>query len=200
MINEMLGKYEVGIYAVAVRLSEAFHFLPILLTTSFFPAILNARKINKALYILRLQRLYTFLLWMALSAALTMTFVGESLVIALFGQAYKEAGSILIVHAWTNIFIFISAGFGRYLLAENLTLINMYRVILGAIVNILLNLLLIPYYGIIGSAYATLLSLALVNYAFDIFNKDLWHQLHMKIIAFYYPFILIYKLFKRVKT
>ncbi|MBD3842303.1 MAG: flippase, partial [Campylobacterales bacterium] len=196
MIKEMLGVEEVGIYAAAVKLSEAFYFIPTLLTASLFPAILNAKNKCKTLYITRLQNLYSLLIWLSITAAFIMTFVGQTIVNVLFGEAYYAAGEILIVHIWASIFISISAGFGRYLMAENLTIINMYRVVFGALINIFLNYVLIPIYGGLGAAYATLISLFLVNYIFDIFNKRLWMQLKMKLVAFYYPFILFFKYLK----
>jgi O-antigen/teichoic acid export membrane protein len=194
MIKEMLGEHDVGIYSAAIRLSEAFYFLPALITTSLFPAIINSKKNNEVLYLERLQKLYALLVWLALSIAITLTFIGQSLISVLFGETYAGAGNILVVHVWASVFIFISAGFGRYLIVENLAIINMYRVVLGATFNVLLNLVLIPNYGVIGAAYATLFSLMLINFVFDVFNKKLWCQLHMKLVAFYYPLLLIYRI------
>lgn len=196
MIKEMLGVEEVGIYAAAVKLSEAFYFIPALLTASLFPAILNAKKKCETLYITRLQKLYALLIWLSVTAAVIMTFIGQKIIDVLFGVAYYAAGEILVVHIWASIFIFISAGFGRYLMTENLAIINMYRVVFGALINVILNYVFIPTYGAIGAAYATLISLFLVNYVFDILNKRLWMQLRMKIVAFYYPFIYILKYLK----
>src|SRR5690606_5635462 len=59
MIKEMLGEHDVGIYSAAVRLSEAFYFIPMFITASIFPAIINAKNQNEELYKRRLQRLYT---------------------------------------------------------------------------------------------------------------------------------------------
>ena len=195
MIMEMLGEQQIGIYAAAVKLSEAFYFLPALLTVSFFPAIVNAKKSSEKLYMQRLQNLYSLLIWLALPIAMLFTLIGQSVVVFLYGNEYEEAGEVLIVHIWSAIFVFISAGFGRYLMAENLAIINMNRVVIGAFINVVLNYFLIPQYGVIGAAYATLITLVLINYVFDIFNKKLWGQLSMKLIAFYYPLQLIYKFF-----
>src|SRR5690606_2425048 len=77
MIREMLGDYEVGIYSAAVRLSEAWYFLPTLITSSLFPAILNAKKISESLYYERLQNLYTFMVLLALVIAVPTTFLAD---------------------------------------------------------------------------------------------------------------------------
>ena len=50
MIKEMIGVKNVGLYSVATRLSTVWYFIPIAVTDSIFPAILNAKKNNLASY------------------------------------------------------------------------------------------------------------------------------------------------------
>jgi O-antigen/teichoic acid export membrane protein len=187
MIKEMLGEYEVGIYSAAVRLSEVWYFIPILVTSSLFPAIVNAKKISEALYLQRLQRLYTFMIWMAISIAIPMTFLNEWLIVLLYGEAYRAAGQVLEIHIWAGVFVFLGVGFGRYLITENMTKIYFYRTATGAFLNIILNYFLIPFYGISGAAISTLLAQAITNYVYDIFNKELHQQLKLKTKAIVSP-------------
>lgn len=63
MIKEMLGAEQVGFYAAAVRLSEAWYFIPMAITASVFPAIINAKKQSDDLYYERLQKLYDLMVW-----------------------------------------------------------------------------------------------------------------------------------------
>ena len=193
MIKEMLGEYEVGIYSAAVRLSEAFYFIPMLITASLFPAILNAKNQSEELYKQRLQRLYTFMVWFAIAIALPMTFISDWVIYLLFGQAYQEAGQVLIIHIWAAIFVFLGVSFSNYLLAENLTKIAFQRTLLGAASNVLLNLWLIPIYGVAGAAMATLLAQLIANIGYDPFDKRLHQQLKMKTKAFFMPWKLFAK-------
>lgn len=187
MIKEMLGEYEVGIYSVAVRLSEAFYFIPMLVTKSLFPAILNAKKQSEELYKQRLQRLYTFMVWFAIAIALPMTFLSKWLILQLFGEAYQEAGQVLMIHIWAAIFVFLGVAFSKYLLTENLTKITFQRTLLGAVSNLIFNLWLIPIYGVSGAAVATLLAQFIANIGYDPFDKRLHKQLKMKTKAFFMP-------------
>jgi len=57
----------VGLYAAAVRLSEAWYFIPMAITSSVFPAIVNAKKQSEELYYQRLQKLYDLMVWMAVA-------------------------------------------------------------------------------------------------------------------------------------
>lgn len=180
MVKEMLGEYEVGIYSAAVRLSEAFYFIPVMISTSLFPAILNAKKHSEKQYKKRLQQLYTFMVWLAIAIALPMTFLADWLVVFLFGHEYLGAGQVLSVHAWAAVFVFLGVSFSKYLVSENLSKIDFKRTFLGAISNIILNFWLIPLYGILGAAIATLISQFLANYIYDFFDKRLRNQLMIK--------------------
>jgi O-antigen/teichoic acid export membrane protein len=158
-----------------------------LVTSSLFPAIVNAKKISEALYLQRLQRLYTFMIWMAISIAIPMTFLNEWLIVLLYGEAYRAAGQVLEIHIWAGVFVFLGVGFGRYLITENMTKIYFYRTATGAFLNIILNYFLIPFYGISGAAISTLLAQAITNYVYDIFNKELHQQLKLKTKAIVSP-------------
>ncbi len=95
MIKEMLGAKSVGTYAVAVRLSEVWYFIPAAITTSVFPAIVNARKISEKLYYERLERLYALMTWLAIGIALPITLLSDEIISILFGPQYQGAGSVL---------------------------------------------------------------------------------------------------------
>ena len=164
MIKEILGEYQVGIYSAAVRLGEAFYFIPTLITASLFPAILNAKNQSEELYKQRTQRLYVFVLWMAIAIALPMTFLSDWLILLIFGQAYQEAGQVLMVHTWASIFVFLGVASGKWYIIENLQRFNLINTIVGAILNVVLNLVFIPNFGVIGAAYTTLISYGVAAY------------------------------------
>ena len=119
MIKEMMNAEAVGQYAAAVRLSEAWYFIPMVISLSLFPAIINAKKQSEELYYVRLQKLYDFMVWVAIAIALPMTFLSDWIVELLFGQAYIEAGNVLMIHIWTGVFVFLGVAFSKYLFAEN---------------------------------------------------------------------------------
>jgi O-antigen/teichoic acid export membrane protein len=187
MIKEMLGEHEVGLYSAAVRLSEIWYFIPVIVVNSLFPAIVNAKRISAELYQKRLQRLYSLMAWMAIGIAVPMTFLSEWLVVLLYGNAYKQAGQVLMIHIWASVFVFLGVAFGRYLTAENLNIKLLYRTLLGATSNVLLNLILIPKYGIRGAAISLFLSQLMANYIYDLFDKSLYPQLKLKTIAIINP-------------
>jgi O-antigen/teichoic acid export membrane protein len=164
MIKEMLGSVAAGNYAAAVRLSEVWYFVPMAVTTSLFPAILNAKRTSETVYYARLQRLYDLMVWMAIAIALPTTFLSNRVVVFLYGSVYSSAGSVLTIHVWAGVFVFLGAVSGKWFLAENLQIYSFYRTLVGGIVNVILNLLLLPKIGINGAAIATLISYAIAGY------------------------------------
>lgn len=170
MIKEMLNAEAVGQYAAAVRLSEAWYFIPAVIAGSLFPAIVNAKKISEELYYARLQKLYDLMVWLAIAIALPMTFFSDWLVEILYGATYNQAGNVLMIHIWAGVFVFLGVASGKWFVNENLQMLSFKRTFYGMIVNIILNVLLIPKYGISGAAVATLISQCVAAYIWDLFN------------------------------
>jgi PST family polysaccharide transporter len=175
MIGEMLGDSEVGIYSVAVRLSEAWYFIPIAITMSVFPSIIDARKISKSLYNERLQKLYNLMTWIAIAIAIPITFLSHDIIRIVYGANYIKASPVLSIYVWAGIFVFLGVASGKFLLAENYTRIAFYRTLFGAVINVVLNIIFIPKYGIKGAAVTTLVSYFAATF-FIVFMKNTRQQ------------------------
>lgn len=164
MINEIIDSEAVGQYAAAVRLSEAWYFIPMAIASSLFPALLSAKNRNKKIYNEQFQRLYTLMIWLAIAIALPMTFLSEWLIMLLFGDSYNQSGNALMVHVWAGIFVFLGVASGKWMLAENLQVYSMINTTIGAAVNITANYFLINKFGILGAAVSTLISYSIAAY------------------------------------
>jgi O-antigen/teichoic acid export membrane protein len=184
MIKEILNTEAVGQYAAAVRLSEAWYFIPVVVASSLFPAIVNAKKQNKELYYSRLKRLYSLMAWTAIIIAIATTFMGDWAINFLYGVQYSGASAVLIIHAWAGIFVFLGVASGKWFLSENLQILAFWRVFCGMMINILLNIILIPKYGIQGAAVATLLSYFVAGLLFDLFTIRTRRMFFMKLNSF----------------
>jgi len=189
MLGQMLGDESVGIYSAAVKISEVWYFIPMTVVASVFPSIIEAKKQNETLYYDRLQKLYDIMVLVALTVAILMTFLSDWVVTLLFGKAYLEASTVLSVHIWAGIFVFLGVASGKWFIIEGLQRYSFYRTLLGAIVNIVSNFFLISKYGIIGAAIATFFSQIIAAYIFDIICLKTRVLFWMKTRALYAPFL-----------
>ena len=154
------GSKIVGIYSAAARISESWYFIPVAIVTSVFPAIIHARKTDIERYHKRLQNLYDLLVVISLPVAILVSIFADQIIHLLYGNPYQGAGILLSIHIWSGIFVFLGSASSQFLLAEGFTLISFLRTAFGALVNVLLNLWLIPIYGALGASIATLIAYA----------------------------------------
>jgi O-antigen/teichoic acid export membrane protein len=98
----------------------------------------------------------------------------------LYGEQYNQAGSVLMIHTWAGVFVFLGVASGKWFTAENLQMLSFWRTFYGMAINVILNTVLIPKYGIQGAAIATLVSQALASYISDVFNKKTKRMFWMK--------------------
>jgi polysaccharide transporter, PST family len=171
MIGSMIDSSALGVYSAAVRISEKWYFIPTIISASVFPSIIKSQKKNQKLYLNRVQKLYDFFTWFSISIALLMMLSSGYIINILYGKEYAQGASVLSVHIWAGVFVFLGVASSKYLIAENLTKISFFRTILGAISNVILNIILIPLYGIIGAAYATLISYGISAYLSNLLFK-----------------------------
>ncbi len=173
MIKEMLGSEAVGQYAAAARLSMAYYFIPGAISRSLFPAIINAKKQDEETYLARLQKLYDFIVWSAIAVALPVMFLSDEIINFLYGAQFDQAGSVLMIHIWSGVFVGLGVVSSKWFIIENLQKYSFYRTFAGAIINVILNFILIPKFSIYGAAIATLISQITASYLFNIFNKKI---------------------------
>ena len=188
MIKEMIGSVEVGYYSVALRLIEAFGFIPMLLKSSLYPSIQNAKNNSEELYQNRLLNFYRLNFLLFLVTSVPIFIFAEQIVVLLFGLEYKSAGILLALMAIRLFFTNMGVARGVFILTENLMKFSLVTMIIGTIINVLLNYLWIPEYGAKGAIVSTIVSFAITIFVVDIFysktRKNVLLQLE-SVFSFY---------------
>jgi len=167
VIQALLGSAAVGIYSAAARLSEMLYFLPAVFMTATFPRLLQIRKsfgARSAEYAKELQTSYDRACWAGIGIAVALYVVGPWLLTSLYGQRYAEASAVLQIHVLALPFVFMGAVFSKWIIAEDLLIASLLRHTFGAVLNISLNLLWVPSVGVMGSAWATVVSYIVAAY------------------------------------
>lgn len=159
MLGQMLGPHEVGIYSAAIRLSESWLFVPVVLTQSVMPYLLKLSQDNSAFYQVRLMQLYSLLFWIGGGVGCIVLGIGNEIIALLFGAQFRDAYWSLVFLIWTGIFISHSLIRGIWLVQKNLQYYRLVTNLVAVPLNISLNYLLIPTHGAAGAALASLLSI-----------------------------------------
>ncbi len=171
MLGEMLGNEAVGIFSAAVRISEVWYFIPMAIASSVFPAVIRLKEENSHRYQVKLQRYFDFMAAIGIVVAVTMTILSGNIIGLLYGPAYAGSSNILSLHIWAGIFVSLGVAGGSWFVAENLQKYTFYRTLAGGIVNIVLNLYLIPTLGAKGAAISTIISQAVASVFFNGINS-----------------------------
>lgn len=171
MIGSMLGNYKVGIYAASVKLVEVWYFVPAIIATALFPAIINAKKTSVEIYKNRLKNFYILMTIIPIAMAIPITLLAKPIIQVIFGSGYLESIPVLRIYIWSNLGLFLTFAVGQYLMAENFVKTIFWLNLCAMVVNIVLNLIFIPIFGLIGSAWATLISYMVVPIGVWIIKK-----------------------------
>jgi polysaccharide transporter, PST family len=164
MLGLLAGDEETGLYSAAAQLSEVWYFLPMAAVAALRPTLSRLYADGDfASYAIAIQR------FMAAAAAVSyialggMILLGPAVVVMLYGNEFAPAGRVLQLHILAAPFIFLGVAADPWFLDRRLGRVVLMRSVAGAIVNVALNLALIPPYGARGAAVATLVSYLLAS-------------------------------------
>ena len=158
MLGQMMDDHAVGLYSAVVRISAFCYYIPMVITWSVQPSIVSAREKDEKLYYSRLQDLFSLLTIGAYGIAIPVALFSNEIIELVFGAQYLNAAPVLVVHIFAAVFVFVGVARGLWVVTESFMTFNLFANVLAAFVNIALNLLFIDRYGILGAAYATLIS------------------------------------------
>ena len=158
MIGNMIGSEELGVYSVAVRIAEAWYFIPMVISSSVFPAIVKTEAYSEQLFYSQMQKLYNWMAFLAYGVALPVSYFAEEIIHLLFSSAYASAAPLLAVLIWAGMFTSLGAARNVFIVSKNWTRVNLVSIALGTVLNVLLNYMLIPHYGAMGAVAATFIS------------------------------------------
>ena len=156
MLGRMLSETAVGFYTAATKISTMWSFVLTALINSSRPVIITSRTQDYARYIKQNKRLYAAIIWIGIAAGLGITVLGKWIIYFMYGEAYMPATSSLQISAWYTMFAMLGTARGIWIVCEEKAKYVKYYLGVGAVVNVVLNYLLIPKFGPGGAAAATL--------------------------------------------
>lgn len=158
MLGHMTGGTTVGIYTAAMVISSLWMFIPNALIDSSIPIIMESKGKDELSYIKKNKQLYCSIIWIGIGASIVITILSKPIILLIYGDQFYESIKVLVILIWSRIFSLIGLTKAIWLTVENLGKYQVYFVGIAAFLNVVLNLLLIPIYGAIGTAIATLIA------------------------------------------
>lgn len=173
MIGNLIGNQETGIYAVAVKIAELSYFLPMAIVSSVFPRIIEKKTQSEKNFTEGMQTLYRSLSVISYITSLTFTLLSGTIVSKIYGPNYIDARSALIVLTWSCMWVSLGVARSSFLTAINKNILHLKSIAIATAINIVLNFILIPRFGILGAGIATNLSYSFAAYFSCFLYKEL---------------------------
>jgi len=156
LLFQMKGAEAVGYYAAAVKLTEIFNIVPAAFMFSILPLLSSyfVTSLDKLEQVYELC--FRFMSIFIMPVVIGIFVLAGPLVKAIYGEGYLMSIPALKILIWSEIFTFLGVVHINLLISTGLQKLDFIFTSTGAVVNVILNLLLIPRYGIAGASVATL--------------------------------------------
>ena len=145
-----------GYYNVAVTLCGLWEVIPGALIESSNPIILEHKGKNEEEYLQSYEVLLLGITVFCSAVCLIAMILAKPVIVLLYGEAYIPAVPLFIIIMWSTVFSELGSARMIWIVAEKYERQSKYFVYIGAVTDILLNFLLMKYFGAVGAALATL--------------------------------------------
>ncbi|KQB51555.1 hypothetical protein AQS70_17710 [Pseudomonas endophytica] len=181
IIKDLMDDASVGIYSAAMRLLDYLIFIVVVLNTVINP-IIGRERASKRLNDIY-TKYYSVVFWGAtLIAALSIP-ISELVIPKLYGENYIASVPLFIIMLYSLPFIFLGSISGFWYVNSGLEIYALVRNILGLVLNVALNYILIPKFGLPGAAWATFTSYMVTSLFIDALFKKTRPAFRMKFNA-----------------
>jgi O-antigen/teichoic acid export membrane protein len=162
LIGHFMTETDVGIYRVAFQLTSVASFMVMAFHTVLFPRISRWHAGNNITMIeTALTKAFTYSLFFAIPIIAGGILLSDKLLYYLYGASFESGAPVLAILLFVqlaNIFLFLQT---MCLVAMDRPRISFYITAISAVLNILLNIVLIPPMGISGAAIASLVTMSI---------------------------------------
>jgi len=159
MLGRLTSMADVGVYAAAMRFSEIWWVVPPMIVQTLAARYIYPKDLGDQLQI-NVARIIAGMAMLSLIPVLVLSAISTEVISLFLGKQYLGAGSVLMIHIWTAVLVFIDAPVNQYLLATHRQSHLVLKSVVLLFLNFVLALVLVPQYGPHGAATATLISQA----------------------------------------
>lgn len=185
MLSQLASDTATGLYSAATMLSESYYFIGNALINSVSAGLISLYQDSQKKYHTRFSQILTVYVIIVLCTAVPVTFFSYEIIRLIFGEQFIEAAPVLAIHIWAGLFVFFALIEKNWLVNAGLIKMIMYRTMLGAVLNIILNFILIPSYGATGAAIATLVSYSFICFFGNLLTPRTFFMFRLELEALY---------------
>ena len=156
MLQLMTQEKEVGLYSAAYRLFEVAVVLPHSIMLVLFPTLVDEYHSDRPQFKARFKKALAIYSLIGGSIALVLWRFSHGTITLIYGEKFLPSFSVLDILSWAILFVFVNFLLSNILIISGLERVNSWSLIGATALNISFNLVLIPLYGAIGAAWATL--------------------------------------------
>ncbi|BAA29507.1 flippase [Pyrococcus horikoshii] len=158
MLSYMKGDKIVGWYNAAYRLVLILLIIPQIYFATVYPVMSKFYSISKDSLRSIFERSFKYMMIIGISIGLGITLLADKIILLVYGDEFAPATIALQILVWSEVISFVNIVFANLLNATNNSLLNTKQTLISAILNVILNFILIPKYSYIGAGLATVLT------------------------------------------
>lgn len=200
MLKQMLNESAVGYYSLAVSISLMWTFVLTSIIDSLKPTIMRYHNEDKELYEKTNRLLYAIVFYFSLVASIVISLIAPLFIEIVYGKEYLSAVYPLRIVIWYVSFAYLGVARNTWIVCEKKQKYLKYLYIGSSVLNVLLNLILIPNFGVNGAAIATVVTQLSTVFIFPLFIKDFRPNVKMLVDAIMLKGLLNFKNMKTHKT
>ncbi|WP_456417455.1 flippase [Methanocaldococcus sp.] len=164
MLNLMCGDYETGIYRAAYTLIEVSLFIPNIIVATIMPSMAKLWKEDKNTLNILFKKCFQILLGLGIFGFIGYYVFAYFGIYLVFGNKFISSVNILKILGFALPFMFLNSLFGSFMNATGRELTFTKITGFTALLNVILNYILILKYGAIGAAIATVISQGIASF------------------------------------
>lgn len=185
MINRMLDNEQLGYFSTAASFMGVVTFIPSIMVQTISPILIRYKKEDERLYEQEAQRMMNVTTWLTIIVSCILSFLSYYIIRYTYGIEYLAAVPVMQILVFKAVGIALTTTGGQLIVIENIHQVAFIRNILSCFVCIICNYFFIPRWGIIGSAWATIITVIFTGGIANVFIPRYHHILKKQCIAFF---------------
>ena len=173
MLKHMLNDSAVGYYSVAVSICAMWTFVLTAIIDSIVPTILRLHNEDEEKFKIKNRQLYAIVFYVSAVVSLVFLIFGDFIIWLLYGKEFLPASMPLKIITWYTAFSFLGVARNPWVVSKGMQRYLTFIYLAAAILNVLLNFLLIPIWGASGAALASLITQIFTSLIIPCFIKGM---------------------------